>query len=76
MKKDDIAEARHQEKLIAVQILPATTAAEEWMLLFEEHTGHSYFLVSEDNEIHIFNNVEEALDVLRELDFHRAEITF
>lgn len=76
MKKEFIAESRHQGKLVAVQILPSSAKAKEWLLLFEENSGHSYFLISDENKVQVFQTVEDALNMLSELEFYRAEIVF
>ena len=77
MKKDEIAEKQRKGEIAEVHIVQAPSAKrKEWILFFEEHQGHSHFLVTEDEKVCSYPSVDASIEALQALGIKRAMIMF
>lgn len=76
MKKNDIKELREKGRVDAVKIVRSPADASEWVVLFKENDGKSYFLVSDDDEVCSYSTLDAVVEALDAFGFTRAEVLF
>ncbi len=76
MKKNEIKELREKGHVDAVKIVRSPADASEWVVLFKENDGKSFFLVSDDDEVCSYVTLDTVIEALDALGFARAEVLF
>lgn len=76
MKKNEIKALREKGRIDAVKIMRSPADASEWIVLFKENEGKSFFLISDDDEMCAYPTLDDAVDALDALGFARAEVMF
>lgn len=76
MKKNEIKELRENGGVDAVKIVRSPADASEWVVLFKENDGKSFFLVSDDDEVCSYETLDLVVEALDALGFARAEVLF
>ena len=76
MRKHEIEALRENSRVDSVKIVRSPSDAREWVVLFKEIEGKSFFLISDDDEVCSYATLDAAVEVLDALGFARAEILF
>lgn len=76
MKKHEIKARREENRVDSVKIVRSPSDAHEWVVLFKEIEGKSFFLISDDDQVCSYATLDEAVEVLDTLGFARAEVLF
>ena len=76
MKKHEIKARREENRVDSVKIVRSPSDAHEWVVLFKEIEGQSFFLISDDDQVCSYATLDEAVEVLDTLGFARAEVLF
>lgn len=76
MKKHEIKALLGKSRVDAVKIVRSPSDPQEWVVLFKEVEGKSFFLVSDDDQVCSYATLDAAVEILDELGFARAEVLF
>ncbi|WP_152207999.1 hypothetical protein [Marinobacter changyiensis] len=76
MKKHEIEALRENNRVDAVKIVRSPSNAREWVVLFKEIEGKSFFLISDEDQVCSYVTLDAAVETLDALGFARAEILF
>ncbi len=76
MKKNEIKILREKGSVDSVKIVRSPADASEWVVLFKENDGKSFFLVSDDDEVCSYETLDAVVEGLDALGFARAEVLF
>ncbi len=76
MKKHDIKALREESRVVSVKIVRSPSDAREWVVLFKEIEGKSFFLISDDDQVCSYATLDAAVEALDALGFARAEVLF
>ncbi len=76
MKEHEIKARREENRVDSVKIVRSPSGAGEWVILFKEIDGKSFFLISDDDQVCSYATLDEAVEVLDTLGFARAEVLF
>ncbi len=76
MKKQKIKALREDNRVDSVKIVRSPSDASEWVVLFKEIEGKSFFLVSDDDQVCSYLTLDAAVETLDSLGFARAEVLF
>lgn len=76
MKKHEITVLREKNRVDSVKIVRSPSTAREWVVLFKEIEGKSFFLISDDDQVCSYATLDAAVDALDTLGFARAEVLF
>lgn len=76
MKVHEIVALRERQCIDSVKILRSPSNAKEWVLLFTELGGKSFFLVSDEDRVRCYSSLNVVVNQLDALGFVRAEILF
>ena len=60
----------------SVKIVRSPADASEWVVLFKEKDGKSFFLISDDDQVSSYVTLDTAVQELDALGFARAEVLF
>lgn len=60
----------------SVKIVRSPADASEWVVLFKEKDGKSFFLISDDDRVCSYVTLDTAVQELDALGFARAEVLF
>lgn len=76
MKKHQVEALRKKSRVDSVKIVRSPSNPKEWVVLFKEKDGKSFFLISEDGQVCSHAALDEAVQALDALGFTRAEVLF
>lgn len=76
MKTYEIEALREKNCVDSVKIVRSPSDVREWVVLFKDIEGKSFFLVSEDDEVCSYVTLDAAIEALDALEFARAEVLF
>ncbi|EMP54235.1 hypothetical protein MSNKSG1_16691 [Marinobacter santoriniensis NKSG1] len=76
MQKHEIEALRKKRLVDSVKIVRSPADASEWVVLFKEKDGKSFFLISDDDHVCSYLNLDAAVQELHALGFARAEVLF
>ncbi|EMP56882.1 hypothetical protein MSNKSG1_03195 [Marinobacter santoriniensis NKSG1] len=60
----------------SVKIVRSPADANEWVVLFKEKDGKSFFLISDNDQVCSYATLDAAVHALDALGFARAEVLF
>lgn len=76
MKKNEIKALREKNRVDSVKIVRSPSDASEWVVLFKADGGKSFFLISDDDQVCSYADLDAAVAALDALGFTRAEVLF
>lgn len=76
MQKNEIEALRKKSLVDSVKIVRSPSDASEWLVLFKEKDGKSFFLISDDDQVCSYATLDAAVQALDALGFARAEVLF
>lgn len=76
MKREDVR-SRHIEGVhFDTHIIANPANTHEWIILFKQDEGRSFFLVDDNEEIESFEHLDDLIHALRDTGLKLAEIHF
>ncbi|WP_040886602.1 hypothetical protein [Marinobacter santoriniensis] len=76
MRKHEIEALRKKGLVDSVKIVRSPADANEWVVLFKEKDGKSFFLISDNDQVCSYATLDAAVHALDALGFARAEVLF
>lgn len=76
MKKHEIEALQENNRVDSVKIVRSPSDAREWVVLFKEIEGKSFFLISDDDQVCSHVTLDAAVEALDAMGFARAEVLF
>ena len=76
MKKHEIKARREENRVDSVKIVRSPSNAHEWVILFKDIEGKTFFLISDDDHVCSYANLDATVEALDALGFAHAEVLF
>jgi len=76
MKREEVKAQHAGGQIFATHVLQNPANPKQWIVLFKQNAGRSFFLVDEREEVESFVHLDDVVEALRALGLKLAEIHF